>query len=269
MKKRIISVCVFLSITAVFMLLGRFTRLAFAVICAAICCHDLCHALSTGSDRHVTPWTGWCFIAVSAVLIWFDFPVSPMLVAIVFTFCALGVSVFTPHFRPSEMLLSLGVCVYPVSLVMTIGYILCLDGPYWYVTALTGAASAAICDTFALFGGMRFGKHRLAPRVSPKKTVEGSVCGLLSAVVTGVILYFAFSKTGVEIPLWGYIVVCAVSSTLGQMGDLIASSFKREAGIKDYSNLIPGHGGMLDRLDSHMFAIPAAYFMMVVLGHIA
>ena len=169
MKKRIISVCVFLSITAVFMLLGRFTRLAFAVICAAICCHDLCHALSTGSDRHVTPWTGWCFIAVSAVLIWFDFPVSPMLVAIVFTFCALGVSVFTPHFRPSEMLLSLGVCVYPVSLVMTIGYILCLDGPYWYVTALTGAASAAICDPFALFGGMRFGKHRLAPRVSPKR----------------------------------------------------------------------------------------------------
>lgn len=267
MKKRVLSVCVFLTVTAAFLLIGRVTRLAFAVICGAICCHDICRALSC-DKRHITPWTGWAFIVISAVCIYFSLPFSPMLTALLFCFVTLCISVFTARVRPSDMLLSLGTCLYPLSLVMTVGYILCLDAPYWYVVVVTGAASAAICDTFALFGGMRFGKHKLAPRVSPKKTIEGAVCGLFSAIVTGVLLYFLFRGTSVDIPLWAYVLVCAVSSTLGQMGDLIASSFKREAGIKDFSNLIPGHGGMLDRLDSHLFAIPAAYFMMRILGHI-
>ncbi len=267
MKKRILSVCVILTVTTVFLLLGRLPRLLFAVACAAVCCHDICKALQS-AGYHVTPWIGWLFIALYAPMVWFGAPVAVMPLAFLLIFAALCVSVVSARFKPGDMLLSLGTCLYPLTPVAFVTCVLCLPAPYWYIVLLTGAASAAICDTFALFGGMRFGKHPLAPRISPHKTIEGAVCGLLSCIPTGIILYFAFMGTGVQIPVWGYILVSAVSSTFGQMGDLIASSFKRQAGLKDFSNLIPGHGGMLDRLDSHIFAIPAAWFLFLLAGWI-
>jgi len=263
MKKRVISVIVFLSITAALLLIGRPTRILFALICGCICCHDMTTALKH-LDHNVTPWFGYIFVAITCLVTFMGWEISPMPIALVLIFAALSMSVFFEKFKPTDMLLSLSLLVYPGLLIAMITEVLAQDAPMWYVAILTGAASAALCDTFALFGGMAFGKHKLAPRISPNKTIEGAVCGLLSAIVTGVILYFIFKNTGIEVPVWGYIVISAVSSTLGQVGDLIASSFKRQAGIKDYSNLIPGHGGMMDRLDSHLFAIPAAYYMITL-----
>ena len=99
---------------------------------------------------------------------------------------------------------------------------------------------------FTMFMGMLFGRHKLIPKVSPKKTVEGSVLGSLIGTVVAVVFYHFFVAP-ISISI---IIVTLLLSIIGQIGDLIFSKLKRENNIKDYSNLIPGHGGILDRLDS-------------------
>ena len=133
----------------------------------------------------------------------------------------------------------------------------------WLQTLALACFSTWICDSFALFGGKWFGKHKVAPSVSPNKTVEGCVCGALSSIITGLILYFVFRLSS-PIPLWLCLVTCFVASTMGQIGDLAESLLKRMIGVKDFSNLIPGHGGMFDSADSLIFAIPTAYIFLTV-----
>ena len=120
------------------------------------------------------------------------------------------------------------------------------------------------CDAFALFGGRRFGKHKLCPLVSPNKTVEGSLCGAVASAVFGVLAWLLLNGT-TDAVLWICVVVALLASTMGQFGDLAASLVKREAGIKDYSNLIPGHGGMMDRADSLLFSVPTAWLCIELL----
>ena len=119
--------------------------------------------------------------------------------------------------------------------------------------------------TGAFFAGRAFGKHKLAPAVSPNKTVEGCVCGALFSMVAGVLVYYVL-RSACPMPLWLCVVTALVSSTMGQIGDLAESLMKRMIGIKDFSNLIPGHGGMFDRADSLLFSIPSAYFLLHLAG---
>lgn len=107
-----------------------------------------------------------------------------------------------------------------------------------------------ITDTFALLGGMKFGKHKLSPEISPNKTIEGSIIG--SVVGTIVASIFHYLVLG-NLSIWWVILLTFVLTIFGQMGDLFFSSIKRCYNIKDFSNLIPGHGGILDRLDSVIF----------------
>lgn len=106
-------------------------------------------------------------------------------------------------------------------------------------------------DTFALFGGKLFGKHKLST-ISPNKTIEGSVIGSLFGTIVGV-LYYHFAIGHENFLL--LIAITLLLTILGQIGDLFFSSIKRNHGIKDFSNLIPGHGGILDRLDNILFVI--------------
>lgn len=103
-----------------------------------------------------------------------------------------------------------------------------------------------LTDTFALFCGMAFGKHKLIPHVSPNKTWEGSIGGTLIATI-GVSVFYHYLVSPVT---WKIVLGILILSVIGQIGDLIFSKIKRENNIKDFSNLIPGHGGVLDRLDS-------------------
>jgi len=122
---------------------------------------------------------------------------------------------------------------------------------------------AFMSDTGAYFTGRFFGKHKLAPKISPKKTVEGLVGGLLGAVV-GVLVYCFVLKYGFgfTVCFW-YVPIYAVFGSLaGVFGDLCFSVVKRQTGIKDYGNLIPGHGGVLDRFDSMVVVAPFVEFLM-------
>jgi phosphatidate cytidylyltransferase len=116
-----------------------------------------------------------------------------------------------------------------------------------------------IVDTAAYFCGRKFGKRKLSPLVSPNKTVVGFIGGLLGAVLSAGIFNFLFLTEVGFLHLVGPALAVAL---FGQLGDLVESIFKREAGKKDSSNLIPGHGGVLDRFDSILFAAPALYLYL-------
>lgn len=122
--------------------------------------------------------------------------------------------------------------------------------------------TACFTDTFAYFTGSFLGKHKLCPKISPKKTVEGAVGGVLGCILANVILYAVYNNFFFENPSNNYVaivIVSAVLSVVGMCGDLTASLIKRNYGIKDFGNLIPGHGGIMDRFDSILFVSAAFY----------
>jgi len=124
-----------------------------------------------------------------------------------------------------------------------------------------------VVDTAAMFGGRAIGGPKLAPTVSPGKTRSGSLTGVLGGlVVAPLFAWVVFPRVGLGIPLWQLVAIAAVLGVIGQAGDLAESLFKREAGVKDSSHLIPGHGGVLDRLDSLYFVLPAAAAMYRLFG---
>lgn len=128
--------------------------------------------------------------------------------------------------------------------------------------------SAFGCDVGAYFTGMAFGKHKLIPELSPKKTVEGAIGGVVVAVsvcvIYGVVLEAKNEMIGLDTVLLCFITGF-VGSIFSQIGDLAASAMKRYVGIKDFGKIMPGHGGVLDRFDSVLFAAPVVYYSMFYL----
>lgn len=136
---------------------------------------------------------------------------------------------------------------------------------------------ASVNDVFALLVGVRFGKHKLSPLISPKKTVEGSVAGLVASVLFAVAVpalanwvasvWPALNPTGVVLPpLWSFAILGLVAGALSQVGDLVASLVKRHCGIKDFGTIFPGHGGMMDRMDGILFCGVACYLFFRLAG---
>lgn len=119
-----------------------------------------------------------------------------------------------------------------------------------------------LCDSFAYFIGLRFGKHKLAPKTSPKKTWEGAIGGYFGAIFSFFILDFSFS---LNLPLGFQTLFASIVGIVGQIGDLAESKIKREFNVKDSSNILPGHGGFLDRMDSIMFVYPAIFLVLFIL----
>lgn len=122
--------------------------------------------------------------------------------------------------------------------------------------------SAWLTDTFAYFTGSFLGKHKMCPNISPKKTYEGAIGGVIGCVISNVVLYAVFENFVFENPVNNYLAVVLMSvalSVISMCGDLTASVVKRNFGIKDFGNLVPGHGGVMDRFDSEVFVLVAFY----------
>ncbi|MDE5557996.1 MAG: phosphatidate cytidylyltransferase [Ruminococcus sp.] len=140
------------------------------------------------------------------------------------------------------------------------------DGLFLLIMALCGAW---IADTGAYFTGVALGKHKLCPEISPKKTIEGFIGGILT---TSIVYAVAFCvRSGgfnvVRTALIGF-VMGAVCAVIGTVGDLSASMVKRQIGFKDYGNIMPGHGGLMDRFDSVLFVLPTFYAFMAIISKI-
>lgn len=128
---------------------------------------------------------------------------------------------------------------------------------------ILGLCGAWIADTGAYFTGVAIGKHKLCPEISPKKTIEGFVGGILTTgIAFGAIVFFAYNKDILMSVIMAVIgMICAV---VGTIGDLSASMVKRQIGFKDYGKIMPGHGGLMDRFDSVLFVLPTFYFLVTM-----
>lgn len=127
--------------------------------------------------------------------------------------------------------------------------------------------SSWLCDTFAYYTGKAFGKRKLCPKVSPKKTIEGSIGGMIGSILACGTFGFILNLKGINIPIYNFFIIGSLCGGVCQFGDLTASSIKRYVGVKDYSNLIPGHGGVLDRFDSILFSsVVVYYYLTFIIG---
>ncbi|SDK46731.1 phosphatidate cytidylyltransferase [Natronincola ferrireducens] len=165
-------------------------------------------------------------------------------------------------YNSKHTILDISVTLYGVLYVpLFLGHIILTDklnNSYiiWLIFIIAWAT-----DTFAYFGGCFFGKTKLCPSISPKKTVEGAISGILgSIIVSSIFAYIFFIEYIVMVGFLGFF-----GSIIAQGGDLTASQIKRYVGIKDFGNLIPGHGGVLDRFDSILFTAPIVYYFFALL----
>lgn len=166
-------------------------------------------------------------------------------------------SLFTKRHTTNDIIPSLFILNYPTLFLMCMMLVyFSFDRPIALVAAGMAYAAPECADTFAYFGGTFLGKHKLCPTISPKKTVEGAFFALLGGTAFGFAMIYLQR-------LWGATISSAVLILLGlgcglfsQFGDLFASLLKRWAGVKDFSSVFPGHGGIIDRIDSIMFCTP-------------
>lgn len=151
----------------------------------------------------------------------------------------------------------MGFVYIPVVLIL---FVLLREKSLTYVLFAIIAAWGS--DTFAFFAGKALGKHKMAPVLSPKKTWEGFAGGILGVAVLSLIVAIVLKEklSQLPVPVLTVTVVTAVASVFGVAGDLFASAIKRTYGIKDYGTIFPGHGGMMDRIDSLIFCTPVIYF---------
>ena len=172
----------------------------------------------------------------------------------------IAVYVFTfPKYEISSIAISYFALFYVTVMLSCIYRIRMLsDGAYMVVLVFLSAWGN---DTLAYCTGRLIGKHKMSPILSPKKTVEGAIGGVIGAGLLGC-LYGLFAKQFLSVNY--NLIVCAVGGLISIIGDLGASAIKRNYDIKDYSHLIPGHGGILDRFDSIIFTAPIIYYMLVM-----
>ena len=260
MKKRVISAVVLLTVTIGCVFLSYISRVLFFAAAGLVCAYELSRNLEK-LDIYCCAWVMYVYISVQAVLALFR--AGP--VAYLSCFCggvylAMFSGVLHKKVSGSGALYTVAGLGYPCFLF---GMLMMISvSSYWLESLVIGSVAAWVCDSFALFGGMLFGKHKVAPLVSPNKTVEGCVCGALSSLVSAGAIYALGLFPPLSLPV--LIVTCLVASTVGQVGDLAESLLKRMIGVKDFSNLIPGHGGMFDRADSLLFSIPTTFLCLQV-----
>ena len=171
----------------------------------------------------------------------------------------LGLYVFTFPAYTIDQVRSLVFAVLYVGVMLSCVYLIRVMNSGQYLVWLI-FLSAWGSDTCAYCAGMLFGKHKMTPVLSPKKTIEGAIGGVAGAVILG-FLYSLFTTHQTT----AYMLICLVGAGVSMIGDLSASAIKRQTGIKDYGTLIPGHGGILDRFDSVIFVAPVVYLMAQLL----
>ena len=149
---------------------------------------------------------------------------------------------------------------YITLFIMFLNLISCMDNGKIYLGYTLAVAWST--DVFAYLIGIKYGKHKFS-KVSPKKSIEGCIAGIIGAIIFTIIYVLVIKRfTYINYPYWAIVVVTFILSIISQIGDFVASSIKRFADVKDYGNLLPGHGGMLDRIDSLIFIAPFLYIIL-------
>lgn len=271
MKQRIITGTLLILFLAVMLWLPGWCMALATLICISFAVHEEMNALKKAGHRLVT-WPTWAAMVLSIPLTYL-LSQKIMIPLIMIALLAMGVQIM---FRKEPELSDIAMSALPLLTVALPGLALvtlALIDPYLWRTAATPMpfhavevvilsvtfAVPLVGDVFALFVGSAVGGPKFCPAVSPKKTIAGSVGGLFGSMFAAIAIYFLSlwlcnEATRDLLPVWWqYLLLGLAGGFVGQMGDLFASLVKRHCQLKDYSNLFPGHGGMLDRLDSVLF----------------
>lgn len=257
-----ISAVILITIVLICVFASYVSRVLFFAVAGILCAYEFSRNVEK-LNVYCCAWVMYVYIAIQAVLTLFHAGVIAYISCMAGgIYLALFSGILHKKVSGSGALYTLAGLSYPCFLF---GLLMAISvSGIWLPSLVIGAISTWSCDSFALFGGMRFGKHKLAPLVSPNKTIEGCLCGALASIAAGVILYLLPIFPQFSLPV--FVITALLSSTLGQIGDLAESLIKRMIGVKDFSNLIPGHGGMFDRADSLLFSIPTAYLCLYIAG---
>lgn len=188
-----------------------------------------------------------------------------MMLFMAFLICQMAVLVFAyPKYNTQQILAAFFGVFYVAVMLSYIYQTRLLPGGVFTVWLVFVCSWG--CDTCAYCVGMLIGKHKMAPILSPKKSVEGGIGGILGAALIGVLYGLAINRFGgADADVLTYAVIGAAGGAISQIGDLAASAIKRYHNIKDYGKLIPGHGGILDRFDSVIFTAPIIYYLAIML----
>lgn len=246
--------------------LGKWALLCLITFAACICHTEMIGVMKRIGYKPML-WPGLLY-AIAIVPI-FTFIGSDGLWAwtAIIMMITLAIRVFTSKRTTYDFFASLVSMLYPMPFFIFFVLALDLPNPMGFTVMIIGLVQAIMTDVFSYFAGVTLGKHKLAPELSPNKTIEGAVGGLLGGILTSIILYqFQFVwKASYE--LWVFLSLGVLCAIAGPIGDLVASAIKRQVGIKDFGTMFPGHGGMLDRVDSILFTIPVVYtfFRFIVL----
>lgn len=261
--ERLISGIILVIIALVTIIMGKDILLATVVAISLIGFYELTKVY--GLQWKLPGICGYAATIAYYALVRLDYKEYITVFFIVYLVLLMGVYVFTfPRFKAEDMMVCFFGMFYVVLMLSYIYQVRVMkDGAYivWLVFLCSWG-----CDTCAYLVGVMFGKHKMAPVLSPKKSIEGGIGGVVGAALLGFI-YATIFKDNISINNAEIIfsVVCAAGAVISQIGDLTASGIKRNHDIKDYSRLIPGHGGILDRFDSVIITAPIIYYLVTFL----
>ncbi len=268
--KRLFSSVVLILLALITLLQGGFLLTGILLFISLVAYYELCRACKVCEDgKRMTALlvVGYVGIIFYYVVLTFTENISFSLLCILFVMVAyMFVYVFSfPTYKASTIMAAFFSFVYAPVMFSFIYLVRELPSGIYIVWMIF--ISSWICDTCAYITGMLFGKHRLAPRLSPKKSVEGAIGGIAgSALVGGLYAHFIVERVIAEQGMTLiFIIISAIGAIISQIGDLAASAIKRDHTIKDYGYLIPGHGGIMDRFDSVIFTAPMIYALAVLL----
>ena len=260
--KRAASGLIYAALFIACILIGSITTALFIAVMSVLCCYEFYRMVRKDGKVPNEP-LGLILSALLPISALGDSLFLYILLAVLVLIAGLWY-VFSPRTRLSDMAITLTGPIYTGFMLSAI--VLLRDEIAGFPGALLTVgvcASPWVSDSFAYMVGSRFGKHKMVPKISPNKSWEGFIGGILGSVLIWLILWLTgFYKLNLL-----YCLLCAVVvSVLGVFGDLIESRIKRGVGVKDSGNLIPGHGGMLDRSDSLIFGCMTAYILLTIGG---
>lgn len=284
MTKRIITGALFAALMLAGVLLQGWVLLALVGAFMLIATHEMYSALAQHGEKPLR-WPGYlfCLLAIAAqaatsfVSPELQLQLPALLISLLLAMAAL---VLEGKIAVERMIATIFPIMYPGVFFLALLKLGALSSRAATTAALVLAFfSASINDVFALFSGMLFGRRKLAPELSPKKTIEGSIGGMLfstafSAAVPPLLklLFGGDPAFAAELealpPLWSFALLGLVSGAFSQMGDLTASMIKRHCGVKDYGKLLPGHGGIMDRMDGVLFCSAVCYLFFSITGFV-
>lgn len=269
MKKRVISAAVLVPIVLLMVGLSVYTRVLLILVAGILCAYELSINLEK-QGVYCSLYIMIIYLVAQAAVCLLGLGITACCVC--FAACvylALLSGITREKVSGNGAMDTTAGLTYPC-MMFGILMVVCVSD-IWLETLVLGCISSWLCDAFALFGGKWFGKHKVAPRVSPNKTVEGCITGAVFGTLSGSLLWglSLVLHNSIELPLWVCLLTAFCASTMGQFGDLAESLIKRMLNVKDFSNLIPGHGGMFDRADSLLFSIPTAFLCLRLYLHLA